>query len=80
MSYLREAFSEDGQASSSRLMMAIHALAGIAWVTYALVHDPAHKLPDFSGVTLFVTAPYAINKFGSAASAIGSAIAGTPKP
>jgi hypothetical protein len=61
-------------------MMAIHALAGIAWVSYALMHDPAHHLPDFSGVTLFVTAPYAINKFGSAASAIGSAIAGTPKP
>jgi hypothetical protein len=65
MSFLREVFSEEGQGSASRVMMALHACAGIGFVSFHLFKN--HVMPDFSGVTLFVTAPYAINKLGSAA-------------
>jgi hypothetical protein len=65
VSFLREVFSEEGQGSASRVMMALHAIAGISFVVVHLMKNG--HLPDFSGVTLFVTAPYAINKLGSAA-------------
>lgn len=77
MSFLREAFSEGGQASSSRLMMAFHALAGATWVSYHIYAAPTHPLPDavtLSGVTAFVVAPYAINAMKGAAQSFA------PKP
>ncbi len=64
VTFLREVFSENGEGSASRVMMALHALAGISFV--GLFFWKQHVLPEFSGVTLFVTAPYAINKLGSA--------------
>lgn len=77
MSFLREAFSEDGQPSSSRLMMAFHALAGASWVSYHIITAVGHPLPDaatLSGVTAFVVAPYAINAMKGAAQSFA------PKP
>lgn len=62
MSFLREAFSEDGQGSASRLMMGFHALVGAVAILHVVFHN--HALPDavtLAGVTGFVTAPYAIN-------------------
>lgn len=62
MSFLREAFSENGQASSSRLMMAFHAIAGTGWMSFFLHRN--HALPDpvtIGAVTAFVCAPYGIN-------------------
>lgn len=64
MPFLREAFSEDGQASSSRLLMAFHAVAAASWITYHLATNAGHPLPDAGtmvGLTTFVTAPYALN-------------------
>jgi len=61
VSFLRDAFSEDGQASSSRLLMAFHALLAAGWVTHHLYHG--HPLSDvpWTGVTGFVSTPYALN-------------------
>ena len=76
MSFLREVFSEDNQGSASRVMMAVHAIAGVGWISYA-VHKTGARLSSLSdfaalagfiaAVTAFVVAPYAINKLGSAA-------------
>lgn len=70
MSFLREVFSEEGQGSASRVMMAYHALIGSIAVLHVAIHG--HILPDavtMAGVTAFVSAPYAINKMGSAIAA-----------
>ena len=71
MSFLREVFSESKEGSASRVMMLIHGLAGIVWVTHVVIHE--HKIPDaatLSGVTAFAAAPYAINKFQAGVAAI----------
>lgn len=63
MSFLREVFSEDGQGSASRVMMAFHACFVGVWGTLFVHH--AHAIPDavtMSGLTAFVAAPYALNK------------------
>jgi hypothetical protein len=78
MTFWREVFSENGSGSSSRVLMGIHALAGIAWVSYHVVAVPGHPLPDAAtmmGIGGFVSLPYGIN----AARNIGTAFAG-PKP
>jgi len=70
MNFLREAFSDGGSASASRLMMAYHALIGSAWVTFVVYKN--HTLPDavtLTGITAFVTAPYAVNAFKNAVTA-----------
>ena len=79
MAFFREVFSEDdGQGSASRIIMLVHALAGIGWVSFFVWKGDghgAHNLPDavtFSGVTAFVTAPYAINKLHAAVTAFSS--------
>jgi hypothetical protein len=78
MSFLREVFSEPGGAgSASRVMMAFHAFIGSIAVLHVSIHN--HVLPDavtMAGVTAFVSAPYAVNKFGSAI----AAFAPSPKP
>lgn len=67
MGFLKDAFSENGAASSSRLLMGYHALIGSSWVSYIVWKT--HTLPDavtLAGITAFVTAPYAINAFKGA--------------
>jgi len=74
MSFLREAFSEDdGRGSCSRLMMAFHAVAAVAWGTHFVLHT--HVIPDpvtMAGLTGFITAPYAVNKMHAAVTAFSS--------
>jgi hypothetical protein len=75
MSFLREVFSEDGQGSASRVMMAFHALVGALAVLHVSIHH--HAIPDaatMAGVTGFVSAPYAINKFAAGAASLAEAI------
>jgi hypothetical protein len=77
--FVREIFSEDGQGSASRTMMGVHAAAGIGWVSYHVIHAAGHPLPDavtLTGITSFVVAPYAINKFHGAV----TAFSGNGKP
>ena len=72
LGFLKEAFSDNGVVSSSRLMMAVHAVAGITWVSFIVMKN--HVLPDgatMAGVTGFVAAPYAINVAGNAVKAFG---------
>lgn len=64
MGFLKEAFSENGAASSSRLLMAFHAVMGSVWVCFFMWKAPNHPLPDaatLAGITGFVVAPYALN-------------------
>ncbi len=70
MSFLREAFSEDGEGSASRVMMGLHAIAGVAFIGHVVMHN--HAIPDamtMGGLTAFVIAPYAVNKAHAAISA-----------
>jgi hypothetical protein len=68
LSFIKSTFSEDdGTGSASRVLMALHALAGIAWGTHVVWHT--HQLPDavsMSGITAFVSAPYAIDRLHAA--------------
>lgn len=61
--FLKQAFSDGDQASSSRIMSAVCTLASIFWVTNIVAHT--HALPDVAtlgGLTAFSTAHYAANK------------------
>jgi hypothetical protein len=59
------AFAEpDGTASFGRIGSALSLLAVIAWVCYLVYHN--HMLPDLGGPSVFVGAPYAINKTATA--------------
>lgn len=67
MNFWREAFSDNGTASASRLLMAYHAFIGSLWVSF--ICWKTHALPDpmtLGAITAFVTAPYAVNAFKGA--------------
>lgn len=62
--FVKQAFSDNGQASSSRIIAAISTIASIAWISCLVHHN--HALPDVAtlgGVTAFGTAHYAVNRF-----------------
>ena len=58
--WLREVFSNSDKGSTSRLISFLLALAAVGWVTHIVLKT--HALPDFSGLTLLVTSPYAAGK------------------
>lgn len=61
MSFWKEVFSEDdGQGSWSRVSSGVALVAVIGWITHIVMKT--HALPDFSGSTLFVSAPYSANR------------------
>ena len=67
---LRELFSEPGAGGTlswGRVSSGLCLMAAIAWVTRLILIT--HTLPDFAGLTGFVTAPYAANKMAAAAQA-----------
>ena len=74
MNFIRQVFSEDDdRGSCSRVMMALHALAAIGWGTHFVIHS--HAIPDpvtMAGLTGFITAPYAVNKFHAAVTAFSA--------
>lgn len=62
MSFLREAFSENGIGSCSRLLMALHSLVACGALIFVVIKN--HTLPDtltLGGLGAFVSAPYAVN-------------------
>jgi hypothetical protein len=62
-SYLKQAFSDGGNPSSSRLLTAVHSL--VACGTLIFVAAKTHALPDgmtLTGLGAFSTAHYAINR------------------
>jgi len=61
--YIREALSENDKGSYSRLSGLIAVVSSVGWVTYVVIKTKA--LPDFGGVTVFITganAAYAANQ------------------
>lgn len=69
--FLREAFSENGVGSFSRVASGIHMVAGIAWVSHVVWH--AHALPSgdsLAGVAAIMVAPYGANRLSSAIAAL----------
>jgi hypothetical protein len=80
ISFLRSTFSEaDGTGSASRIMMLLHFFAGASWVSFHLWKGDGaghHPIPDLTGVTTFVCAPYGVNKIASTI----TAFSGPPKP
>lgn len=65
MSFIKSLFSEeDGKASFSRVATLFLLLVAIGWVTHLVRLN--HALPDLSGLTLFVSVLYGVNKIGNA--------------
>jgi hypothetical protein len=64
--FIKQAFSDNGSPSSSRIISAVCALAAIAWISHVVIHT--HALPGMAetgGVTAFSTSHYIANKIGS---------------
>ena len=65
MTFLRSMFSEeDGKSSFSRVATALLLLLALGWVTHLVMRN--HALPDFGGLTIFISALYGLNKVGNA--------------
>jgi hypothetical protein len=65
--FIRQAFCDGGVPSSSRLLAAAHSLSVIFALLFFVIKT--HALPDGTvsgGLGAFATAPYFINKAGSA--------------
>lgn len=61
--YLKQAFSDGGSPSSSRLLTAIHSLVACVVLLYVSIKN--HGLPDgmtLTGLGAFSTAHYAVNR------------------
>lgn len=71
-SLFKEALTENGRGSYSRLTGASIVFCTLGWVTYLVIRTQA--LPDLAGATAFVSigagTHYAINQVKSVASAI----------
>lgn len=75
--YLKQAFSDSGSPSSSRLLTAVHSLVSCVALVWVVVKT--HALPDgmtLTGLGAFSTAHYAVNR---ATTAFGKN-SNTPKP
>lgn len=63
LAFIKSAFSDGDQPSSSRLLSGLCSLASIVWITHIVLHT--HALPDVAtlgGATAFSTAHYAANR------------------
>lgn len=63
LDFVKKAFSDNGQPSSSRLLSIPHSAAAIFALLYVVIHT--HQLPDgtaTAGLGAFATAPYAVNR------------------
>lgn len=64
--FIKQAFSDNGSPSSSRLLTIPHSLAAIGVLIYATVKS--HAVPDgtaLAGLGAFATCHYAVNKISS---------------
>jgi threonine/homoserine efflux transporter RhtA len=60
--YLKQLFSESGEASFSRIGSAIALVAACVWVTYIVWRTRA--LPGLEGPTFFIAGLYGLGKAG----------------
>ena len=58
--FLAGVFSDGGQPSFSRVATGVALIASIAWVSYLVIHNKT--LPDFYGIAMFISVPYALNR------------------
>jgi hypothetical protein len=64
--FLKSVFSEPtGEGSCARVLSAVFAVAAIAWVTHVVIHT--HAIPPLTDITVWISAPYAVNKVTTAA-------------
>jgi hypothetical protein len=62
--FLKEAYSDNGAPSSSRIHTGALVLSVIIWLTVLVLHN--HDLPDavkIGAIAALIGAPYAINRF-----------------
>jgi len=79
LGFAKSIFSEpDGKASFTRIATAFLILAALIWVTRLVWQN--HALPDFGGLTLFITTLYGLNKAGALATTITENKPEQPKP
>ena len=60
--WLKNLFSESGEASMSRTLAFVALLFACGWITYLVIKNQA--LPDLHGIALFVGTPYGLGKLG----------------
>lgn len=61
VNFLKSVFAEsDGTGSWARVGSFIALLASLAWVS--IVVHTSHAIPDLTGVCLFITSLYGVNK------------------
>jgi hypothetical protein len=61
--FLKQAFTDGGTPSSSRLLSAFCTIASIGWITHIVAHT--HAMPDVAtigGATAFSVAHYSANR------------------
>jgi hypothetical protein len=65
LTFIKSAFSENGEGSYSRIASGVIVLATLGWVSHVVFKT--HALPDLTGALAFmtggVTAHYGVNKF-----------------
>lgn len=69
MKFLRQLFSESGEASFSRTGSFVALACSCAWLSYIVWETRA--LPDLQGLTFFIAALYGLGKAGETAQRIG---------
>lgn len=79
--WLREVFSENGRGSFSRVASGMHAVAGFAVLFYLVWHSRTWpSMSDWTGLSMFISTPYAANKISNAISSLGGSGSTDGKP
>jgi hypothetical protein len=78
MNFFKRAFSEAGEPSSSRLLSGFVIFIPNIWITFLVFKNG--QLPDFGGITLWVTSIVGVILGLNKAPAIAGAITGTIPP
>jgi len=68
-SWLKLAFSDQGNPSSSRLLTLLHSLVACATLLFVVIKNHPHSMPDgatLTGLGAFSTAHYAVNRVTTA--------------
>jgi hypothetical protein len=60
--YLKQLFSESGEASFSRVGSFLALICSLAWLSYIVWET--HAVPSVEGLTIFISSLYALGKAG----------------
>lgn len=67
--YLKQLFSDSGEASFSRLGSSVALAAGCGWISFVVWKT--HALPHFQGLTIFIATLYGLGKAGETVQRVG---------